>query len=376
MTPEFNNVLRAPIERYPTTVGSQQVLRVAHQMALRFLQIYVPENEDSKIDEVLEGLEVLATWRDTTADDRIVVQLLVPAELSESIMDRFERAYAHCDGFRVVLFPVEATLPRLEHSNGESRADQETLEPSKNTFGESGRISREELYNDITEKLGVNRVFVAMTTLSAVVAALGLLRNDVAVIIGAMVIAPLLGPNVAMSLAATLGDVPLLRRSLFTNIVGVTLALIVSFAIGVTSTVDPTITAIAARTGLRIDDLALALAAGSAGTFAFTRGLPGAVIGVMVAVALMPPLVTFGMLLGAGHFVPALGALLLTVANVVCINLAGVATFLFQGVRPRTWWQDKQAKRSSRLAIIMWFSLLTTLAFIIYVTQMSESLHR
>ena len=213
-----------------------------------------------------------------------------------------------------------------------------------------------------------------MTVLSSIVAAVGLLRNDVAVIIGAMVIAPLLGPNVAMSLAATLGDLRLLREATLTNLVGVALASIISIIIGACWHVDVTIPAIAARTQLGAGDLVLALAAGAAGTFAFTRGLAGAVIGVMVAVALMPPLVTFGMLLGARQFGPALGALLLLAANVVCINLAGVATFLAQGVRPRTWWEEERARKSSRMAIATWCALLLLLGAIVYLTQ-SVKLH-
>ena len=320
-------------------------------MALRFPQIFIPEDTNSNIDEFLEGREILGTWRDASVKDRLVIHLLVPAEETEPIMDRFEQAYANADGFRVVLFPVEAVLPRPDVANDKSTAGRSPEDQAKGTIKESGRVSREELYSDITETSGINRVFIAMTILSSIVAAVGLLRNDVAVIIGAMVIAPLLGPNVAMSLATTLGDLKLLRHALFTNVVGVTLALIVSLIVGITLSIDPTVPAIASRTQFNIADLALALAAGSAGTFAFTRGLAGAVIGVMVAVALMPPLVVFGMLLGAGHFLPALGALLLVAANVVGINLAGVATFLAQGVRPRTWWEEDRARSRAALQL-------------------------
>lgn len=345
-------------------------------MALRFLQIFIPQDTGSNIDEFLEGREILGTWRDATLKDRVVIHLLVPAEETEPVMDRFEQAYAGAEGFRVVLLPVEAVLPRPEVVAEQSEAGDASEESAKDAIGESGRVSREELYSDITETLGINRVFLAMTILSSVVAAVGLLRNDVAVIIGAMVIAPLLGPNVAMSLATTLGDVRLLRHALFTNVVGVTFGLIVSLIFGVTLTIDATIPAVAARTQFGLGDLALALAAGSAGTFAFTRGLAGAVIGVMVAVALMPPLVTFGMLLGAGQFEPALGAMLLVVANVVCINLAGVATFLMQGVRPRTWWEEERAKKSSRIAIATWLFLFFVLGVIVYITQTSATVGR
>lgn len=341
-------------------------------MALRFLQIFLPEDNGTRIEEFLEGREILGTWRDATVNDRVVIHLLVPAEETEPIMDRFEQAYSGAEGFRVVLFPVEAVLPRPDVVEEEASADENPKEQTEEAIQESGRISREELYSDVAETLGLNRVFIAMTVLSSVVAAMGLLRDDVAVIIGAMVIAPLLGPNVAMSLATTLGDLRLLRKALLTNLVGVTIAFVVSLVIGVLFSVNPDIPAIASRTQFRISDLLLALAAGSAGTFAFTRGLANAVIGVMVAVALMPPLATCGMLLGAGHPGLAWSAFLLAIANVVGINLAGVATFLAQGVRPRTWWEEARAKKSSRVAMATWLGLLLVLAIIIYATQAFE----
>ena len=345
-------------------------------MALRFLQIFLPEDSGPSIDELLEGHDVLGTWRDATANDRVVIHLLVPAEETEPVMDRFEQAFGGAEGFHVVLFPVEAVLPRPDVDEKVAEAGDERGQESGEEINESGRVSREELYSDITETLGLNRVFLAMTALSSVVAAVGLLRDDVAVIIGAMVIAPLLGPNVAMSLATTLGDVKLLRQSLVNNVVGVGLALVISVAIGIAIPIDGTIPSIESRTHFGIGDLALALAAGSAGTFAFTRGLAGAVIGVMVAVALMPPLVTFGMLLGAGQLGAAWGAMLLWIANVVCINLSGVATFLAQGVRPRTWWEEERARKSRWIAIGTWLLLLAVLGAIIVVTQTSETLSR
>jgi len=338
-------------------------------MALRLLQVFIPE--DSDIKELLDGREVLGTWRDDTVSERVVLNLLVPLEETEPVMDRFEGAFGDIEGYRVILTRVDAVLPRPDEppENSESEDDEQ----AQDVINESGRVSREELYSDITETLGINRVFLAMTVLSSVVAAVGLLRNDVAVIIGAMVIAPLLGPNVGMSLATTLGDVALLRTAAFTNVVGISLSLVVSIAIGFCLPIDETIPAIAQRTEFSLGDLALALAAGSAGTFAFTRGLSNAVIGVMVAVALMPPLVTFGMLLGNGQINTAWGAMLLVAGNVVCINLAGVGTFLTQGVRPRSWWEEERAKKSTRIAIATWLVLLLALGLIVVLISADAS---
>ncbi|PID99945.1 MAG: TIGR00341 family protein, partial [Acidobacteria bacterium] len=99
--------------------------------------------------------------------------------------------------------------------------------------------------------------------------------------------------------------------------------------------------------------------------FAFTSGASGALIGVMVAVALMPPLVACGILLGAGHLLLAFKALCLVITNVICVNLAGVGTFFIQGVRPGTWWEAKKAKKSARTAVILWSCLLSLLIVII-----------
>jgi uncharacterized membrane protein len=109
----------------------------------------------------------------------------------------------------------------------------------------------------------------------------------------------------------------------------------------------------------------LALAAGSAGALAFTSGVPSVVVGVMVAVALLPPLVVAGLLAGAGHWMPAAGALVLLLTNVTCVNLAGVVTFLLQKVRPRTWWEADRARSSTRLAVAVWILMLAVLLALI-----------
>ncbi len=111
----------------------------------------------------------------------------------------------------------------------------------------------------------------------------------------------------------------------------------------------------------------MALAAGIAGCLAFTSGLATSLIGVMVAVALLPPLVVCGLLVGAQEWVGAYHALLLVLVNVTAVNLAGVGTFLVQGVRPASWWEKEQAQRASWIAGGVWASLLALLALAIWL---------
>lgn len=329
--------------------------------ALRLMEIVAPEERADDLRAVLDEEEqLLGVWSEALEDDLVRTRVLLPWDRTEPVSDALSGRLSGDDRFRLMLFAVEATVPRIE----EAEADEKEGGDQGQEEVEAGpaRVSREELYADLQEGADLSTVYLVTVALSTLVAALGLVRGDIAVIIGAMVIAPLLGPNVALALAATLGDGVLARRSLRTIAAGVATALAVSVVLGVLLTVDVTVPEMASRTDAGFSDLALALAAGTAGALAFTTGIPTALIGVMVAVALLPPLVTTGLLLGDGQFGPALGAGLLVLLNVACINLAGIGTFLAQRVRPRTWWEEEQAKRAARVAVGFWVALVALLA--------------
>jgi uncharacterized hydrophobic protein (TIGR00271 family) len=208
--------------------------------------------------------------------------VLLRSPTVEALTDALSDRLGDDPAFRVVLPNVEATLPRVEEpekdpppASGEGEPNHEKKQPE--------RVSREELLQDLEAASALSPVYLATVVLSTAVAAVGLLQDDVAVIIGAMVIAPLLGPNVGLPLAATLGDLDLGRRAGISNLVGAGLAFVLSLILGMLVTVDPSGAELAARTEVGLSDVALALAAGSAGALAFTSGLPTAVIGVMVA---------------------------------------------------------------------------------------------
>jgi uncharacterized hydrophobic protein (TIGR00341 family) len=175
--------------------------------------------------------------------------------------------------------------------------------------------------------------------------------------------------EVALSLSTTLGDLSLLRRAFLTALAGIATTMALSVVIGVLLNVDPATPEMASRNGAGIGDVAVALASGCAGALAFTTGVSATLIGVMVAVALLPPLVTFGLLLGGGHPALAIGALSLFLMNLICVNLAGVTTFLVQGIRPATWWENDRATKATRIAIGLWAALLALLAGMILLLR-------
>ncbi len=330
-------------------------------MALRLVEVTLPTSGLPRVPVLVKDLHVIDLWMPAAEGDEGRARMLVDARDTEALSDAFTREFGHHDPFRMVFQQVEATIPAVE----EPEPAAEPLNAKKGPR----RISREELYEDIAEATALTPVFVTMVALSTVVAAVGLLGDDVAILIGAMVIAPLLGPNIALSLASTLGDVSLAGRSLRSIAVGVSTAFALAFVMGMMLEVDPATPEIASRTHAGLEDVALALAAGAAGALAYTTGVPAVVVGVMVAVALLPPLVVTGLLLGAGHYALGFGALMLVIANVTCLNLAAVATFLAQRVRPRTWWEAERARRATWIAVTTWAVMLAILVLLIVLRQ-------
>lgn len=334
-------------------------------MAQRVLKIILPSKEQDEAIKLLEAENNTIFWQEESSSENFVVSALTDAEQSEIIMDNFERRFASLPGFRLIVFPVEASIPRADIESSENILNGGDTNSGKKP--KAPRISREELYADIVDSTKLSSTFVVMTILSTIVVAIGLQQNNVAVIIGAMVIAPFLGPNVALALSACLADKDLGNNSLKTLVVGSTIAAILAICFGYFFEVNPEVHQIKTRTQIGFSDFLLALASGCAGVLAFTTGASSAVIGVMVAVALLPPLTVFGLLLGSGYVSEAIGALLLFCTNIICINLAGVATFLSQGVSPRVWWQADKAKRATRRSLLLWSisSLLLLLILII-----------
>ncbi len=338
-----------------------------NRMALRLIQVFLPKTEKDQVQEILKDHKVLGIWQEGVSENQVLVRILLFAEDTETVLDILEKYFSTSEGFRIILLPVEASIPRPEP---EEKVLPENEKPVVEQKPEPKiAVSREELYEDIGETIKLSWVFIVLIILSSTVAAIGLLRNNVAVIIGAMVIAPLLGPNVALSLATTLGDIDLARRAMKAGLIGILVALIFTIILGFFLGVDPNTPAIASRTKVGLEDIVLALASGSAATISFTTALPSTLIGVMVAVALLPPLVTLGILLGAGYWKMAIGAMLLVFTNLICINLAGVITFFSQGIRPLKWWEADKAKKATRIAIISWTALLLLLVVVIVLSR-------
>jgi len=332
-------------------------------MTLRLIELVVPKKSKDEVIGLTSEYITSDVLNIEMSDDLTLFKILVTTEESESILDDLEKRFSDRDGFRIFVVPIQASLPRIDeitNDNGSKSSDEEESIAAE-------RISREELYENVLSVSKPTKIYFIMVILSSFVASIGVLNNNVAVIIGAMVIAPLLGPNMGLSLATVLRDIDLARVAFKSIIAGIGIAIVISFIIGILVNFDPSIPAIALRTDVAVGTILLAFASGVAGSLAFTSDVSSALIGVMVAVALLPPLAVFGLLLGSGDYYLATGAFLLFLVNLVCINLSGVLTFYVQRIKPLDTWEAFKAYKITYLAMGIWFICLVILLVLIHI---------
>ncbi|WP_379544004.1 DUF389 domain-containing protein [Psychrobacter sp. R86515] len=179
-----------------------------------------------------------------------------------------------------------------------------------------------------------SKMYFIMNILSAIIASYGLVTNSAAVVIGAMLVAMMLGPITGIALAIIDHRMPLLRKSLFTVIIGVSLVVLVGFIVGWLHKDQPLTAEILSRTQPTSMDLMIALAGGTAGAYAMVSPhLSVAVVGVAVATALVPPLAASGILLANGEIQLGLGALLLAATNILAIQFTNALVLWVLGFR-------------------------------------------
>ena len=317
---------------------------------MRIIEVVTDHGHVDTLRGIAAQQEILDIWVGQTDEDgRCSTRLLVQPEKQQAVMDALQSLLSTADDTRLLVLPVEAVLPRIEHD--------ESDEEKQNSITRS----REELYQKIVAGAKLDSNFMFMVIMSTIVAAIGLLKDNVAVVIGAMVIAPLLGPNMVLAFATTLGEGKLVWSALKANIAGLLTALSLSVFIGLIWPLNFDSNELMMRTDVGMDGVILALVSGAAAVLSLTAGWSNSLVGVMVAVAILPPTATVGLMLGSGHYQHALGAGLLLAVNLVCVNLASNITFLFKGIKPRTWYEKKKAKQSLIIFVLFWLIALSIL---------------
>ncbi|TNE62842.1 MAG: TIGR00341 family protein [Alphaproteobacteria bacterium] len=315
-------------------------------MALKMIQVTAPLAAEASIRKIAQADGVISYHRGVVLEDEhALFFLLVGTDRRQKLIDDLQALVGLSSKTRINIMTVDATLPNVE------------VPGSSDT--------REELYQKVGQGIRLNLSFLVLTLLSTVVALVGLVQDNVAVVVGAMVIAPFLGPNLAFAFGTSLGDRDLMWHAFKTGTTGVAFSVLVAAATGFFWADGPFSHELMSRTEVGIGGVVLAAASGIAGVLSLTTGLSMTLVGVMVAVALLPPAATFGFMLGATEFKLAFGAFVLLSVNIVCVNLAGLGVFLAKGIRPLEWYERRMAKPYVYGGVAVWSLLLILLVGVI-----------
>ncbi|MFC1659274.1 TIGR00341 family protein, partial [Pseudomonadota bacterium] len=309
-------------------------------MLYRIIEVHLDKNNIKVLDAISEQKSIIDYWKDINTEGRAKYSFLVRSQDVQKITDAIETTLGYTKTIRIIVLNVEATLPKIEEL---------TTTKDKNSKTSECEISREELYSSVSKNSNLSSTFLLLIFLSSIVAAIGMIQGSITTIIGAMVIAPLLGPIIGFSFSIATNNEDLTSQSLKTIIFSFIFCIIVSIIIGLFWRYfignDIYITQeLMDRTTVDFYDITLALVSGGAAALSVTSGVSSALVGVMVAVAILPPLCASGIMFGFGNILLGLGALHLSLVNLVCVNISAQIMFLFKKIWPRVPEEKVKAK--------------------------------
>jgi uncharacterized hydrophobic protein (TIGR00271 family) len=256
----------------------------------------------------------------------------------------------------------------------QTAADQAsaTIRPSGHSFAEVietwrgwwqrsvvGTVSQAEVIDKRREESDISARYLFMLAMSAGIAILGLLLSSPAVVIGAMLLSPLMGPIIGLGFALATGDFHWIKQSSKSLAVGTAVSILFCALIVLLSPLQTVTPEIAARTQPNLFDLFVALFSALAGAYAMIRGREGTVVGVAIATALMPPLAVVGFGLATLNGTVFWGALLLFFTNLMTIALTAMLMARLYGFSTRL--SEKQTHMQTALLVVTFVALAVPL---------------
>nr|WP_305882819.1 TIGR00341 family protein [Halobellus rarus] len=325
----------------------------------------VPTGKQEAVLGVLDEEDVDYAVSDETSgrDYAAVVTFPLPTAAVEPILEDLRGVGIERDAYTVVVQAETVVSERFEALEERYASEEE----------ENGdRIAREELVARADEMAPTIRPYVLMTAVSAIVATAGLLLDSPAVVVGSMVIAPLIGPAMAASVGTVVDDSELALRGVKLQALGGVLAIgaaaVFAVLIRLTNVVPLTAEEVFAIGEVRerlapdVLSLVIALGAGAAGAVSLASGVSSALVGVMIAAALVPPTAVVGIGIAWGEPQAVLGSAVLVLVNILAINLVALVVLWRMGYRPKLWFREDEARSATikRIAVLAAVLLLLT----------------
>jgi uncharacterized hydrophobic protein (TIGR00271 family) len=328
------------------------------------------ETAQVKIDVIQDETPLSGILRASQDHDLILLAANEPGFLEEEQLGRLPLRIAEKTEKPFILLRSHAGLPSFA-----ARRAWRSITGMLPRLRSEDRI---DLFRRMRAAASPNINYFVLIGLSAVIATLGLLLNSPAVVIGAMLVAPLMSPIVAIGTGIAFGDVRTLRDALATTIQGILAAVFIAILVTLILPVVEATPEILARTQPNIIDLLVALASGMAGAYAISRREVGeALPGVAIAAALLPPLASTGIGIAMGDLGIAIGALLLFTTNLITIVFSTVLVLLLLGVRPpRVEEREQRLRQGLQVTLISLIIVSLPLGYALWQTVRRDRVDR
>ena len=333
---------------------------------MRLLQVSIPAGKREAVVGVLdeEGIDYVLSDETGRRGYTHVVSFPLPTNAVDPVLDRLQEVGVGEDAYAVV----------TEASAVTSRQFDELAERYSEEDGGQTAISKEELARTAEGNVADMRTYLILTAVSAVVATAGLLLDSPATVVGSMVIAPLIGPAMSTAVGSVINEKDLFGKGLRMQVIGLVLAVVAAavfaFFVRVTNIVPPglepsTVGQIEGRLTPDFLSLAVALGAGVAGALSLTTGVSAALVGVMIAVALVPPAAAAGIGIAYGLPFVVIPSGILAVVNALSINLAALVVLWYSGYRPDHILRRNEARSATLKRIGILLATITLLSLVL-----------
>jgi uncharacterized hydrophobic protein (TIGR00341 family) len=333
---------------------------------LKKIEITVNKGEATTVTELLKkmGLIYIPWVYEVEGQEFLFCSVTVPDDLADKIVNDVSaimdlRLKENSISVLSIEGVVSSFLERLR-----------TKTPEKK--GQPGPVER---LVEMTEPyIRLRKEVVIMALFATVIALTGLFLDNVAILIGGMLLSPLLGPINAFAVNASLGRLAKLQKSLVSILF--LLSMIIALSTAITFVASRFVflpldtVQIALRSHATLIDIGVALVLGLAGGLALSSDLPEMLVGVAIAVALLPPAVVSGIGLAVLDQNLFIGALVLTFVYLFGLQLGCIVMLRIRGVWPRNYFQKAEAKKHSAYSIVILAGLVVFLAVVVLLSPL------
>lgn len=283
---------------------------------IRQVQIILESEQNELIQKVLKIINTDLNIKQSSfikSDSNSLIIVTQKSIFVPDLVEKLEEIGVGTEFGIINILPLEATIPELPERSTEEKDEL------------TARISQEEIHLDIEQHARPSFNYIVFIILSAIIAGAGLILNSPAVVIASMVISPLMGPILGFSFGILTLNRKMIRNSLIAQVIGTLISIGLGILLGFITILfidnPPITTEMSARYFPNPFDIIIAICASIAVGFSISGAVESTLIGMAIALSLMPPAVNVGLALMYGNASLSFGSLILLITNIMIINL-------------------------------------------------------